>query len=1029
MHITLISQCEKKALIKTRAILDRYAIRTGRRTWTTSITKEALMEIHSALTRKATRQTAVACFVNRGSRAMRLLWTVGNKRAFGSHGEVPIATRVGTIRPERVWLTDALHLAQTAGLLHDLGKMSVDFSSKISPSCTDKNRSDPIRHEILSSFIVKSLLDGESWDAAWPSRDFTSSEVMVNAYGTVKEPKLLREVDSVQNALLFLIATHHHLFTNSTSERHVRPANGKTFANAKKDPLRNETPIMRIAESSISSFLTKFSDEQANKTKWAGLALYARAALILADQKGSSDCSNPKGAEDDHEFYANTTKNSSGKSAYNQTLSRHLSMIGAEAKKMVLGMAQSPITPLSANTKEGLLRHSAEEYKWQNLAAKALTPGRPSLVLNVAATGAGKTRMNLRAAAVLSADAPFAVTTALGLRTLTLQTGDSYKQDMGIKGDEIAVIIGCTATRKLHEYERDDEASVANPEGSPDDEEDLIVTAYGGKTHDLPPYLQGFKKAQDYAPVLTAPVLVSTIDYVVAAGDLTKKAGHGLALLRLMHSDLIIDEIDGFEPKGLAAILRIVKISAMFGRSVIASSGTLPVVVARYLLMAYEAGHKVYAEMNEVAASFGAIIIDDSIPPLPLITPDAEQFAKAYQEHLERLQMALADKPITKKATLIDSARSQGEIDMVIADTVSEMHRRHAWTSSFGKKVSIGLIRIANIKNAIRVARDLSKCDSTHVVCYHARHFMIQRAHIERKLDRLLSRKKDNGVGGNEWMRVFEADSDIARILKASTGDVKIIVVATPVEEVGRDHDFDWAIIEPSSTQSIVQTAGRVNRHRKGVVSCPNVGILRFNFRACDGQEDAFCRPGYENRGSHRFPDKEHKGEEHDVSRLIDFSLIGDKLDSSLRFDEKAHPFSRLDSKGIEDQLKAHADFFINWDARWMSSQAYFKAALREKGQNTVELYVQKDSHSATDAPPDLFERDVESNGSRKISSLMEWQVPPLSRMLFGLSLEEMVDMGRETGIGEQVGLTIHCHENCYKYIFSSFGCEEEYSA
>lgn len=29
--------------------------------------------------------------------------------------------------------------------------------------------------------------------------------------------------------------------------------------------------------------------------------------------------------------------------------------------------------------------------------------------------------------------------------------------------------------------------------------------------------------------------------------------------------------------------------------------------------------------------------------------------------------------------------------------------------------------------------------------------------------------------------------------------DVPFIVVATPVEEVGRDHDFDWAVLDVSS--------------------------------------------------------------------------------------------------------------------------------------------------------------------------------------------------------------------------------------
>ncbi|MEX6067036.1 hypothetical protein [Providencia hangzhouensis] len=62
------------------------------------------------------------------------------------------------------------------------------------------------------------------------------------------------------------------------------------------------------------------------------------------------------------------------------------------------------------------------------------------------------------------------------------------------------------------------------------------------------------------------------------------------------------------------------------------------------------------------------------------------------------------------------------------------------------------------------------------------------------------------------------------------------------MEEVGRDHDFDWAVIEPSSYRSIVQMAGRVRRHRAGEVASPNIALLQYNWVAFQGnnQRDAF---------------------------------------------------------------------------------------------------------------------------------------------------------------------------------------------
>lgn len=1028
MHVTFISQCKKKAIPKTLAVLDRYAIRSGRRTWTTPITKEALSAIHAALKQKATRQTAVACFINKGNRAMKLLWIVGNKNAFGSRGEVPIATRTGTIVVENKWLHEAVMLADTAGLTHDLGKMSLAFSSKISPSCKIQNSADPIRHELISAFIVKNMLGGQPWADAWPKDLLEPSSGIVKRKGRKDSGLLLNEVQSPQEALLFLIATHHHLFDKGSANRHVRPINGKTNAQPEKDTVRDDQSIQKITEYALANFQRKFEKSERCKDKWIGITMFARAALILADQKGSSDCNNPLGAGINTEFYANTTK-VAGVSVYNQTLKYHLAKISSEAKRIASGMTRSPIAPISEKTRNKLLEKAKKPFDWQNTAAKALKPGRPTLLLNVAATGAGKTIMNMRAAAILAGDAPIAITTALGLRTLTLQTGDSYKKDLSMSDDEVTTIIGCLATRKLHEYEQDDENAVAptNADERDEDEEDLLIESSGDSAREIPLYLQGFKKAESYAQILTSPVLVSTIDYVIAAGEPTRGSTHGLAMLRLMHSDLIIDEIDGFEPKSLAAILRIVKVSAMFGRNVIAASGTLPVVVAEYLLKAYEAGHKTYAAMNEIDPSFSAIVIDDSVPPMSMDTPDVAAFGMAYQAHLGLLQSALIKKPVTKRAVLFDTPKTETGINTAIQQAADDMHQSHSWVSSGGKRISIGLIRIANIKQAISVARNLSKQQGVHVVCYHSRHFMVQRYHIEQKLDQMLRRKDDSSIRGNKWMMRFEAIPEIAEILSSAKHDVKIIVVATPVEEVGRDHDFDWAIIEPSSTQSIVQTAGRVNRHRRIEITQPNVGILRYNFKSCIDKNDAFCRPGYEVNGSHKLANSEP----HDVSRMIDFKLLDARLDSSLRFDETSHCFSRLDSYAIKSLLIKHADFFIDGTVGWMSSNEYREAALRDNNE-MLEFYIQKSSIAATDSPPDFYERRVNRYGFVEdipSNSVWDWQFYDSDRMLFGMSVDKMIEITNRTKIDPKMGLAVKCYEitqqaalNGKTHIMTKFG-------
>ena len=180
--------------------------------------------------------------------------------------------------------------------------------------------------------------------------------------------------------------------------------------------------------------------------------------------------------------------------------------------------------------------------------------------------------------------------------------------------------------------------------------------------------------------------------------------------------------------------------------------------------------------------------------------------------------------PTTKLAYIQDSERSEAGLFEAVAKACLRLHHDHRW-SCLGKTISFGLVRVAHIKTAIKLARFLSKYFSgraldVRIAAYHAQDFLIQRHYKEKRLDFLLTRKNSN--------KNIESDPEIKAILDQAKGpDVLFIVVATPVEEVGRDHDFDYAVIEPSSMHSIIQTAGRVNRHRQTPIKQPNIALLR----------------------------------------------------------------------------------------------------------------------------------------------------------------------------------------------------------
>ena len=196
------------------------------------------------------------------------------------------------------------------------------------------------------------------------------------------------------------------------------------------------------------------------------------------------------------------------------------------------------------------------------------------------------------------------------------------------------------------------------------------------------------------------------------------------------------------------------------------------------------------------------------------------------------------------------------------------------------------------------------------------------------------------------------AAPEVRDAIAATAGeDVLFIVVATPVEEIGRDHDFDWAVIEPSSSQSIVQTAGRVNRHRLIEIDQPNVAILQFNWKFLErdgkGDQPVFTKPGLEGTEV-AYPSH------HDLEKLFDWPVLQHKLDTTARFG--AHEFARLDDLSLEAATRKWLKYLLgdgNNDQMWMCDDVYRCTPLREPSQTlevTLENIEEPEKMSVSDS-------------------------------------------------------------------------------
>jgi CRISPR-associated endonuclease/helicase Cas3 len=203
----------------------------------------------------------------------------------------------------------------------------------------------------------------------------------------------------------------------------------------------------------------------------------------------------------------------------------------------------------------------------------------------------------------------------------------------------------------------------------------------------------------------------------------------------------------------------------------------------------------------------------------------------------------------------------------------------------------------------------------------------------ERHLDQVLKRKEKFGEPPKSLSNpVIRQHLDGINKNIADTKNVLFILVATPVEEVGRDHDFDWAVIEPSSYRSIVQLAGRVKRHREGEVESPNISVLQYNWKGVRDyhHEDAkvFNRPGFEEL---------LRLKSHDMNDLIDVEAVRQRLDAVARIQKPEH----LTANCIRKLTKVESLTELEHAATWHCLSNYKREGLgRQVGPDTLQGYL-----------------------------------------------------------------------------------------
>ncbi|MGD9970150.1 MAG: type I-F CRISPR-associated helicase Cas3f [Sulfuricurvum sp.] len=938
MMVTFVSQCEKKALKRTRRVLDSFADRIGDNTWQTIITAEGLDAVKKLLRKTASKSTAVSCHWIRSRSRTELMWIVGNRDKFNERGIVPVHYTYKNILNnyyENDWkyLPLIKALSALAALFHDWGKASRLFQEKLDPEAKTSYFGDPIRHEWISVLLLHAYVaqydvtSDEAWLEALAQATLDEKKI-IRSLNDVQKP--LRDIPPVAKLLLWLMVSHHRLPSFSTVGNEILKEWEGEEANTIDEVLKyitqswgyenrfDEKEYQRRFKHCFAFPKGLLSQSQPwikEVKKWATrlhIALpiakaaledgsyrvvlhHTRLSLMLGDHLYSSK-DTLSGWKEDTGLYANTDRRTK---QFKQKLDEHLVGVAHAALNISHFLPAFERDLPRAHDVTKLKKASPAEFVWQDKAVSKIgeylvkKERSGFFAVNMASTGSGKTLANAKIMQAISDETQsLRYVLALGLRTLTLQTGDEYRQRIGLDDTELAVLIGSKAVMQLHNETLSEELPTHETEGS----ESLESLLDEEVDYDSPIPEEGLSTLLNTykdKKFLYAPVLVCTIDHLMGAVETKRGGRYILPSLRLMSSDLVIDEIDDFSGSDLIAIGRLIHLAAMLGRKVMISSATIPPDLAEGYFNVYMKGWQLYASAREVKNEVDCAWIDEFKTDVDTLnvfnTSDAlNHYRHHHTKFIRKRVHHLQEQPSKRKGMIVECSVDgieKSTRETVYFTTIKEAivrghERHHTIDPQTDKKVSFGVVRMANISPCVALSKFLLDAEypeeiDVRVMAYHSQQVLLLRHIQEKHLDEVLKRKEKKG----ETARVFD-NSVIRRHLdRSSARNVIFILVATPVEEVGRDHDFDWAVVEPSSYRSIIQLSGRVRRHRNGSIEEPNVALMQYNFKAFKEGDipgnKYFYRPGYESTKTVM--------KTHDLAKLVDMQKIADTLDATPR--------------------------------------------------------------------------------------------------------------------------------------------------
>jgi len=877
--VFIVSRCKKNTLKKTRTIIDGYALRVSDKTWKCNITQEGLHSLIRKLKETARKNTAIAIYyLKNGNLDLHII--IGNRKEFGSDGACPIFTT----NTRHATFTNGIDcknmpyykkITEFIGYSHDLGKVSGYFQDLLNDK--KERKLDPLRHELFSILII----------AAKNKSELTHFLEKIKTKNlNLNDLKLEKNLEWI----IRVIVSHHR----------VAGVDGNSIDFSEHLREDTEFDISKLLQyydtKEFQSILVKSKDLQ-KEIESFNIVLdiehfyQFRNALMLSDHYISEKHTGVAVANTNNHLLAKPIF------AGAEKLSTHLYSVGKMAAFILEDQIKLKYRLPSLGKEEiiSITKTARGKFVWQNKAITSLKKtckdnNNCNFVVLGASTGSGKTMMGLKIANELSDESGLRLNVALGLRTLTSQASSDYKKALDLPSDMIATLIGSMESENLKNKMKTniykETISVLK--------EDTIEIEDGLISENLTSYVKTQCQSSAKKRLLSTPIVVSTIDYLIKAAD-WRRSKHLVGQLRLMSSDLIIDEIDMYDKDDFIHILKLIYMTGVFGRNIIISSATILPAITQYAYGLYIEGLKLFNRYNDSKKGINLHYLSDNLNKgISFDTNDFENsynfFTSSLQENAKELKK-IHNNSSKHKIRIVDNLDSTN-----FAEYIKELHEQNKNRDENNKvNYSIGLIRIEKIRNCYDVLKDLNLTHyfeshniKVNFVFYHARLPLHLRVWTENKLDEALYRKKDKDPYLSSYFHHNNLNNK-----KETQQDCITIVIASPVEEVGKDHDFDWAIIEPSSSRSIIQSIGRVNRHRNIIVKKHNVYVLNNNFNHIEKRKTVY-RTTTKTEGINKI-----------------YSIIEDNPTASSIIDPIKESLPFFENKELITYLKSNVDLFF----------------------------------------------------------------------------------------------------------------------